>query len=122
MENVVLVIHVLIALAIIGLILLQQGKGAEAGASFGAGASATMFGSAGSWNFFSRLTAILATLFFITSFTLAVIAKKSATSDADVLPELEQVKEAPVETEVPELKEESKSDVPEIPETDKEQK
>jgi preprotein translocase subunit SecG len=77
MENLVLVVHLLVALAIIGLILLQQGKGAEMGASFGAGASATLFGSAGSGNFFSRMTAILATVFFITSFTLAIMAKQN---------------------------------------------
>ena len=57
MEKIVLVLHVLTALAIIGTIMIQQGKGAEAGASFGSGASQTMFGSAGGWNFFSKFTA-----------------------------------------------------------------
>jgi len=60
MENLILLVHLLTALAVIGLILLQQGKGAEMGASFGAGASQTLFGSGGSSNFFSRMTAILA--------------------------------------------------------------
>lgn len=83
MDNIILVVHVLTALGIIGLILLQQGKGAEMGASFGAGASQTVFGSAGSGNFFSRLTAILATVFFITSFGLAIVAKQSGAVKVD---------------------------------------
>ena len=53
MENIILIIHFIIAILIIGFVLIQQGKGAEAGASFGAGASQTVFGSSGSWNFFS---------------------------------------------------------------------
>lgn len=75
MEKLVLIIHSLAALAIIGLILLQQGKGAAAGASFGGGASQTVFGSEGSGNFFTRATWIIATVFFCTSFGLAIIAK-----------------------------------------------
>jgi preprotein translocase subunit SecG len=78
MEKLILVVHLIIALAIIGMILLQQGKGAEAGASFGSGASQTFFGSTGTWNFFSRATAILATLFFASSLTLAVMARNNA--------------------------------------------
>ncbi|OUS16138.1 preprotein translocase subunit SecG [Gammaproteobacteria bacterium 50_400_T64] len=89
MEKAILVVHLLIAFAIIGMILLQQGKGADAGASFGAGASQTLFGSAGTWNFFSKTTAILATLFFATSFGLAVIAKNTAGIDEEVLPAIE---------------------------------
>ena len=77
-EQLVLVAHVLIAVAIIGLILLQQGKGAEMGASFGAGSSQTLFGAQGGGNVLTRFTAILATVFFVTSFTLAVIAKNKA--------------------------------------------
>lgn len=80
MEKIILVVHVLTALSIIALILLQQGKGAEAGASFGAGASQTVFGSAGGGNFFTRATAVLATLFFVTSFGLAIVAKQQAAS------------------------------------------
>ena len=78
MEKLVLIIHSLAAIAIIGLILLQQGKGAAAGASFGGGASQTVFGSEGSGNFFTRATAIIATIFFCTSFGLAVIAKNQS--------------------------------------------
>ena len=65
MENIILIIHFIIAILIIGFVLIQQGKGAEAGASFGAGASQTVFGSSGSWNFFSKITAVLATLFLL---------------------------------------------------------
>jgi len=89
MEKAILVVHLLIAFAIIGMILLQQGKGADAGASFGAGASQTLFGSGGTWNFFSKTTAILATLFFATSFGLAVIAKNTAGIDKEILPAIE---------------------------------
>lgn len=78
MEKLVLIIHSLAAIAIIGLILLQQGKGAAAGASFGAGASQTVFGSEGSGNFFTRATAVIATIFFCTSFGLAIIAKNQS--------------------------------------------
>ena len=91
MENILLGIHLLTALAIIGLVLLQQGKGAEVGASFGAGASQTLFGSTGSWNFFSKMTAILATIFFLTSIGLAIMARHNAgVSDQDFLPKLDQ--------------------------------
>ena len=78
MESIVLIIHVLLAAAIIALILLQQGKGAEAGASFGGGASQTVFGSQGSKSFLGRLTAVVAAGIFATSFALAVFAKQKA--------------------------------------------
>ena len=76
MENFILVVHVLIAIAMTGFILLQQGKGAEMGASFGAGSSQTVFGSAGSAGFLTKATAVLALIFFATSITLAIFAKK----------------------------------------------
>lgn len=71
MESILLVVHVLASAAIIGLVLLQHGKGADAGAAFGSGASSTVFGSRGSGSFLSRSTAILAAVFFTTSLTLA---------------------------------------------------
>ncbi len=74
MKELVLVVHVLAAAGLIGLILLQQGKGADIGAAFGSGASQTLFGSRGSANFLTRLTALLATIFFVTSLTLAMLA------------------------------------------------
>lgn len=78
METVVLVVHILVAAGVIGLILIQQGKGAETGASFGSGASQTVFGSQGSASFLSRTTAILAAVFFVTSFSLAIMARQKA--------------------------------------------
>lgn len=78
METLVLVVHVLIAVLMIALIMLQQGKGAEMGASFGSGASGTVFGSAGSAGFLTKLTAGLALAFFVTSLGLALFARKHA--------------------------------------------
>lgn len=78
METLVLVVHVVIAVLMTGLILVQQGKGADAGATFGGGGAATVFGAAGSANFLTRSTAILTAIFFLTSLGLAVIAKKQA--------------------------------------------
>jgi preprotein translocase subunit SecG len=83
LEQLILVSHLLLALAIIGLIMLQQGKGADMGASFGAGASQTLFGSSGSGNVLTRATAWMVALFFATSFGLAVIAKNKTTSASD---------------------------------------
>jgi preprotein translocase subunit SecG len=74
MFGVVLTIHLLVALAIIGLVLIQHGKGADAGASFGGGSSQTVFGSRGAATFLSRLTALMATVFFVTSITLAYMS------------------------------------------------
>ena len=70
METVVLVIHVVAALGIVGLVLLQHGKGADVGAAFGSGASGSLFGASGSANFLSRATAMLALVFFLTSLGL----------------------------------------------------
>jgi len=76
MEQIILIVHLLTALAIIGLIMLQQGKGADLGASFGAGASQTLFGSSGSGNALTKATAWLVVLFFSTSFGLAILASQ----------------------------------------------
>ena len=78
MESIVLAVHVLLAIGLVGLILMQQGKGADMGAAFGSGASGTVFGSRGSANFLSRATAVLATLFFLTSLGLAYIGSQNA--------------------------------------------
>jgi preprotein translocase subunit SecG len=74
LQTIVLIAHVGIALMIIGLVLLQRGKGADAGTGFGAGASGTVFGARGSATFFSRATGVLAALFFISSLALAYLA------------------------------------------------
>ena len=84
MEQITLMVHLLVALALIALILLQRGKGSDIGASFGAGASQTLFGSAGSGNALTRMTAWLSAVFFISSFGLAVIAD-NRTADEDDL-------------------------------------
>lgn len=78
MEQLLLIFQVLVALGIIGLIMIQQGKGADMGASFGAGASQTVFGSQGSGNVLTKATAWLVALFFAASFGLAMMAKDSA--------------------------------------------
>jgi preprotein translocase subunit SecG len=103
MEKFILIFHFVIAVGLIGLILLQQGKGAEAGASFGSGASQTVFGSGGGWNFFSKMTAILATIFFVTSVSLAVIAKDKTIIQEVSLPELESISFQPEAMDIPSL-------------------
>ena len=92
METILLIVHVLVAVSVVALIMLQQGKGAEAGASFGAGASQTVFGSQGSTSFLSRATAVLATVFFLTSVGLGIFAVQKAGSVSNVgIPEIETV-------------------------------
>jgi preprotein translocase subunit SecG len=78
MQQIVLIIHILTAIALIGFILIQQGKGADAGAAFGSGASQTLFGSKGSGDFLSHTTAILVTIFFITSLALGYLVANQA--------------------------------------------
>ncbi len=84
MEQIVLVVHLLVALGIIGLIMMQQGKGADIGASFGAGGSQTLFGSVGSANLLTKLTAVLVAAFFVTSFGLAMIADSRTAGQEDL--------------------------------------
>ena len=122
MQNIVLIIHVITAISIIAFILVQQGKGAEAGASFGAGASQTIFGSVGSWNFFSKVTAILAAVFFATSVSLTVIAKKNSAVPEKSLPAIEQYQaeqqQSQADDEVPSIDSdipETGSDIPSAP-------
>lgn len=130
MENIqttILIIHTLIALGIIGLVLLQRGKGADAGAAFGAGASGTVFGARGSGSFFSRATAILATAFFATSLTLAYLSSQRTTGPESLLENAPGVEAAPAtvpaEDEIPavlpELEEaEPEADTPDLPTLD----
>ena len=74
METLILVLHVLAALCVIGLVLLQHGKGADMGAAFGSGSAGSLFGSSGSANFLSRTTAVIAAVFFVTSLGLTYVA------------------------------------------------
>lgn len=78
LETLVTVSHVIAAVALVAIILMQRGKGADMGAAFGGGASQTVFGSQGSGNFLTKMTTILGILFFVTSFSLAVFAKQRA--------------------------------------------
>src|ERR1700728_2153240 len=81
----ILSVHILLALMIIGLVLMQRGKGAEAGAVFGSGASGTVFGARGTATLFSKLTAVFAALFFVTSLTLAYMGTRSPAEATSVL-------------------------------------
>lgn len=123
LETVVIVVHLLGALGVVGFVLIQQGKGADAGASFGAGASATVFGSQGSATFLSRVTAVLAAIFFITSLGLAFFAKQKSdnlTQAGLPDPAVLEVQQKPVVEDVPVLEEQKapadSADVPSAPE------
>jgi preprotein translocase subunit SecG len=85
LRGIILGVHVLLALMIIGLVLLQRGKGAEAGAGFGSGASGTVFGARGTSTLFSKLTAVFAAMFFATSLTLAYIGARPSAEPTSVL-------------------------------------
>jgi len=114
---------VLLGLGVIGLVLMQQGKGADAGAAFGSGASGTVFGAQGSASFLSRTTAVLAFLFFSTSLGLAVLSgQQEETRDIMDIPEIEQpqtdlpaVEDSDVPLKVPSISEQqSKQDLPAV--------
>jgi preprotein translocase subunit SecG len=107
--SILLAVDVLLAMGITGLVLIQHGKGADAGAAFGSGASATVFGARGSTSFLSRSTAILATLFFINSLTLAYLASHQPT-DQSVVETLKS--ESPPQTPTPSPAPSGPSDVP----------
>ncbi|WP_057429211.1 preprotein translocase subunit SecG [Pseudomonas syringae group genomosp. 3] len=115
LETVVIVFHLLGALGVVALVLLQQGKGADAGASFGAGASNTVFGGQGTSTFLSKFTAILAACFFITSLGLGYFAKEKAQQLTQVgLPDpaVLEVKQKPAAGDVPVLEEQKPAVVP----------
>ena len=125
LETVIVVFHLLGALGLVVLVLLQQGKGAEAGASFGAGASNTVFGSQGSATFLSKFTAILAASFFLTALGLGYFAKEKAHELTQVgLPDpavMEVQQSKPATDDVPVLEGQKNpaantSDVPQAPE------
>jgi len=95
MYQIIIVIHVLVGLAVIALVLMQQGRGADAGAAFGSGSAGSVFGAQGSASFLSRATAIFAFVFFSTSLALAVLGGQLGEGKSkDVImdePEIEQV-------------------------------
>lgn len=114
--TVILIIHILAAMAIIGLVLMQHGKGADAGAAFGAGAaggvSGSVFGAQGSSNFLSRTTAILATVFFVTSLSLAYLSQSGSEKPKSIMERTTATEEPkPVSEPVPAVP----SDVPQLP-------
>jgi preprotein translocase subunit SecG len=100
LESLVLVVHVMIALAICGLVLLQHGKGADMGAAFGSGSSGSLFGAAGSANFLSRSTAALVALFFLTSLGLTWFATTHGPTKGLMQQQIER-KDASKASEVP---------------------
>jgi len=96
LETLVVVVHVVIAVALVGLVLIQQGKGADAGAAFGGGASQTVFGSQGSGSFLTRMTTLMAVVFFVTSFSLAIFAKQRAEVAGEAgIPTVQESTQAP---------------------------
>ena len=101
LQEILLIVHTLIAVTIIALVLLQRGKGADAGAAFGAGASGTVFGARGSASFFSRATAVLATAFFVTSLTLAYLSSQTSSQPTSLLEAEAAAESQPAATAVP---------------------
>jgi preprotein translocase subunit SecG len=122
LQTVLLVLQVIIAVSLIGFILIQHGKGADAGAAFGSGASSTVFGSAGSGNFLTRTTTVLAILFLSNSLFLGYLASKSLQEQKSILESekpsvMEQMIEQPApQTETVTVPEETDTEVPVIPE------
>ena len=115
--EVLLVAYLIVALLLIGFVLIQQGKGADMGASFGSGGSNTVFGSSGSGNFMTRTTAILAGLFFFISLSLgAITANRESAEDEwnnlEVPASLEEQVELPADQDVPVIEDAAQSDVP----------
>ena len=111
-----IVLHVLVALAIIGLVLIQHGKGADMGSGFGGGASGSLFGATGSANFLSRMTAVLAAIFFLLSLALAYTATRKPAAEGggviDAIRSREVEKPAPKAEEKPAAAPEQKSAEP----------
>ncbi len=100
METIVWVVHVLTAMVLIGLVLVQHGKGADMGASFGSGSAGSLFGSSGSANFLSRSTAVAAAVFFTTSLSLTYFSSHPAQQQG-VMDKINAVKKAPATTPAP---------------------
>ncbi|MDR1995179.1 preprotein translocase subunit SecG [Azonexus sp.] len=117
--SLLLTVHILVALSIIGLVLMQHGKGADMGAAFGSGASGSLFGATGSANFLSRTTGILAAVFFLTSLTLAYVASHKVKTTGSVMQETVQSQTVPapaeVGTEMPKAPAETGSKAEDIP-------
>ncbi len=127
MHIALLAVHILVAIAVIGLVLIQHGKGADAGAAFGAGAaggaSGSVFGAQGAGNFLSRSTGVLAAIFFVTSLTMAYMSRSNDAptslmdkgSTAPVTKTLGTQTDAPVVPDTGEVDSNSTNDAPESP-------
>ncbi len=133
MYQVILVVHVLLGLSVIGLVLIQHGKGADAGAAFGSASSGSVFGAQGASSFLSRTTAILAALFFATSLGLAVLSgNQGSGSEIDMMdvidvedglsdvPVVNDVVNTPKEGDLPVINEDVPTAVDTVPEAVKE--
>lgn len=113
--SIVLVVHVLAGLGVIGLVLMQHGKGADMGAAFGSGASGSLFGSSGSANFLSRTTAVLAAVFFATSLGLSYLAGAKAPAVGSVMDGASALIAAPASPPAAEVPVDAGSKVKDIP-------
>ena len=112
MLTVLTVVHVLLTISLIGLVLIQRGKGADMGAAFGSGASNTMFGSQGAASFLTRTTGVVATLFFVTSLSLAYMGGQR--TERQSVTEIDQAAVPTVDVAVP-VGVADKPDLPELP-------
>ncbi|PLX59680.1 preprotein translocase subunit SecG [Sedimenticola selenatireducens] len=111
MQTILVVVHLFLAVGVIGLVLMQHGKGADAGAAFGSGSSGTVFGAAGSANFLSRATALLATLFFLTSLGMGWFSMQAVERPGLM------IEDSTPAVEIPVSRPEPMSEVPAIPGT-----
>ena len=111
MDTILVMVHLGIAIALVAMVLMQQGKGADMGAAFGSGASQTVFGAQGSGTFLTRTTAVLATVFFLTSLTLAYFSGQANTSSSVV----DSTEAAPMQMVEPETDVPMVPDAPEVP-------
>ena len=111
--SLLLAVHILVGLSVIGLVLIQHGKGADMGAAFGSGASGSLFGASGSANFLSRTTAVLAAVFFLTSLGLTYVATSRPKASGSVMDAVKTEQAVPAPVEAPAIPVESKNkDIP----------
>jgi len=107
-----LTVHILVGVGIIGLVLIQHGKGADMGAAFGSGASGSLFGASGSANFLSRTTGILAAVFFLTSLSLTYLANSKPKAPESVMDTVKTLPATPAPVDVPAVPDSKAKDIP----------
>lgn len=112
-HEILVIFQIVVCVALIGLILIQHGRGADVGAAFGSGASGTVFGAQGSASFLTRITAVLATLFFINSMTLAYFVGQRL-EKSSVMEKMQPQVPAPKPSEVPSVPSPNPSDLPPV--------